>query len=178
MIRVRLPPETVHTLRDGRTIRIRPITPADVQRLREFHDRLSIDTTRLRFFTPLRHLTLTFAQHLCNVDFDRRCAFVVSFPQDDEIHGVGRYEAELPTSAEVAFVIEDALQGLGIGTMLLERLAQQARDRGFTRLTAVVLYENHSMLTVFRHSPYHAEVHTQREQAFVKLDIQADNENG
>lgn len=168
---IRVPPETVHVLRDGRTIRVRPVTPADLERLRAFHDRLSLNTTRLRFFTPLKHLTLTFAEHLCNVDFDKRCAFVLSFPEDDDIHGVGRYEAESPTSAEVAFVIEDALQGLGIGPILLERLVAQAKARAFTRLTAVVLCENHSMLTLFRDSPYHAEVHIEREQAFVKLDI-------
>jgi GNAT superfamily N-acetyltransferase len=165
------PPETVVTLRDGREARIRPIVPGDAPLLRQFHERLSLNTTRLRFFTPLRHLSEEFAKHLCGVDYDRRCAFVLSFPGDNEIHGVGRYEWESPHSAEVAFVVEDSLQGLGIGKLLLDRLVGQARRQGFERLTAVVLCENDSMLSLFRDTEYDPQITMQGSLAFVKLDI-------
>jgi GNAT superfamily N-acetyltransferase len=170
-MRTKPPGERIATLRDGREVRIRPITPADVPLLMEFHERLSVNTTRLRFFTPLRRLSPDFAKHLCTVDYTKRCAFVVSFPGDNSIHGVGRFEAESRRSAEVAFVVEDAMQGLGIGKLLLDRLVEQARLRGYDRLTAVVLCENDSMLTLFRESPYHAEISMEGSQAFVKMDI-------
>ena len=166
-----LPLESGGLLRDGRHVRIRPILPADAPLLVEFHERLSINTTRLRFFTALRHLSEEFATRLCNVDFKKRCAFVLSLPGDDAIRGVGRYEGESPNSAEVAFVVEDDLQGVGVGPLLLERLVEQARENGFTRLTAIVLGENSSMLTMFRDSAYRPEIHSEGSTAMVKLDI-------
>lgn len=168
---VSIPRETLVTLRDGREARVRPIVPEDVPRLMEFHDRLSVNTTRLRFFTPLRHLSGEFAKHLCTVDYDKRCAFVLSFPGDEAIHGVGRYEWESPHSAEVAFVVEDTLQGLGIGKLLLDRLVEHGRKRGFERFTAVVLCENDSMLSLFRETNYDPLITMQGALAFVKLDL-------
>ena len=166
-----LPAETTATLRDGRVVRLRPIRPNDAQRLSEFHDKLSQKTIRLRFFTPLKQLSPKFAGHLADVDFKARCAFVISFPGDDAIHGVGRYEAESSRSAEVAFVVEDEMQGLGIGPILLERLVAHARANAFERLTAVVLSENTMMLMLFRDSPYSPVIHMHADTAFVKLDI-------
>ena len=166
-----LPPEQLAQLRDGAPVRIRPIRPDDAPRLREFHDRLSSNTTRLRFFSPLKHLSRDFANRLTAVDFAKRCAFVISPIDDDTIHGVGRYEAETRRSAEVAFVVEDTMQGMGIGKLLLDRLVAHAREQGFTRFSAVTLCENAQMLTLFRESPYHADIHMERDLAFVRMDI-------
>ena len=167
----RLPAETAVTLRDGRPARLRPILPSDVPHLHKFHNRLSLNTLRLRFFSPLRELSPEFATHLCNVDFEKRCAFVLSFPGDDAIHAVGRYESEAPHSAEVAFVVEDDLQGQGIGTLLLQRLIVHAQERGLERLTAVVLCENDSMLAIFREAHYSPRITMQGNLAFVKMDL-------
>lgn len=165
------PAEKVLPLRDGTLVRIRPIRPDDAPRLVEFHSRLSMNTTRLRFFTPMKRLSATFAEHLCTVDFKKRSAFVISPLDSDEIHAVGRYEAESRHSAEVAFVVEDSFQGKGIGVSLLDRLVEHARTRGYDRLTAVVLCENLNMLTLFRESPYSPEITMQSECAFVKMNI-------
>jgi RimJ/RimL family protein N-acetyltransferase len=166
-----LPAENVVTLRDGLSVRVRPIRPGDAPRLIEFHSRLSMNTTRLRFFTPMKRLSAAFAEHLCTVDFKKRCAFVISPLDSDSIHAVGRYEAESRYSAEVAFVVEDSFQGKGIGTGLMERLVEHARAKGYDRLTAVVLCENLNMLTLFRESPYSPEITMQSECAFVKMSI-------
>ncbi|MFN8618951.1 MAG: GNAT family N-acetyltransferase [Dehalococcoidia bacterium] len=166
-----LPPEQLARLRDGAEVRIRPIRPDDAQRLREFHDRLSPNTTRLRFFSPLKHLSRDFANRLTAVDFAKRCAFVISPLGDDTIHGVGRYEAETRRCAEIAFVVEDSMQGLGIGKLLLDRLVEHAREQEFTRFSAVTLCENSQMLALFRESPYHAQIHVERDLAFVRMDI-------
>lgn len=168
---IALPAEQMVTLRDGTPVRVRPIRPDDAPRLIEFHSRLSMNTTRLRFFTPMKSLSATFAEHLCTVDFKKRCAFVISPLDSDSIHAVGRYEAESRHSAEVAFVVEDSFQGKGIGTILLDRLVEHARTKGYDRLTAVVLCENLNMLTLFRESPYSPEITMQSECAFVKMNI-------
>jgi acetyltransferase len=165
------PPETQATLRTGEEIRIRPILPRDVPTLLEFHSRLSVNTTRLRFFTAMRTLSPQFAEHLCTVDFVKRTAFVVSPLESDTIYGVGRYESESDTSAEAAFVVEDAKQGTGVGWLLLQRLIDHAQSVGLERLTAVVLCENLNMLTLFRESPYLSEITMEHDTAFVKLNI-------
>lgn len=171
-----LPAERIAELRGGEKVRVRPIRPDDVPRLLEFHSRLSVNTTRLRYFTPMRRLSPKFVEHLCNVDFKRRTAYVVSPMDDDRIYGVGRYEAESDTSAELAFVVEDAKQGTGIGTILMDRLIEHAKEAGFERLTAVVLNENLHMLTLFRESPYLVEITMQHDTAFVKLNIVDEHE--
>lgn len=165
------PPAVIARLRDGRTVRVRPIQPSDAQRLQEFHLRLSRRTTRYRFFTPLRELSPEFAERLANVDYEQRFAFVVSEPDDDIIYGVGRFEAESKKSGEVAFVVEDSMQGIGLGPLLLDRVVSHARKLGYQRLTASVLAENSAMLNVFRESAYHAEFHAQSDLTFVKMDI-------
>lgn len=152
-------------------VRVRPITPADAPRLMEFHERLSVRTTRYRFFSPMKHLSEEFATRLANVDFVKRFAFVVSEPLDDVVHGVGRFEAESKRSGEVAFVVEDSMQGLGLGSLLLERIVKHARKLGYERLTALVLAENDQMLSIFRESGLDPQIHTVSDVTSVKLDI-------
>ncbi|GIW19502.1 MAG: hypothetical protein KatS3mg064_2659 [Tepidiforma sp.] len=125
----------------------------------------------MRYFTPRRRLTEEVARHLCTVDFRDRAAFVASPLESDAIHGIGRYERDAPHSAEVAFIVEDSLQGNGIGPALLHRLAEHARTQGIERFTAAVLYENTPMLTVFRNSPFRPQVSVEHDCAFVKLDL-------
>lgn len=141
-------------LGDGRWVRFRPIQPEDSGRLRRFHRRLSPESQRLRFFSPLRELSQRMADNFTHVDFERRAAVVVVHPDDDELRGVGRLEMNLDGTAEVAFVLEDSLQGLGLGKHLLRLLARFALAHGVTRFKAMVLPENHAMLGMFRSSGY------------------------
>ncbi|WP_322817557.1 GNAT family N-acetyltransferase [Tepidiforma sp.] len=167
------PPEWTITLRNGQPMRIRPIRPDDVPNLFAFHERLSLESLRMRYFTPRRRLTESTARHLCTVDFKDRAAFVASPIDSDTLHAIGRYERDAPRSAEVAFIVEDALQGLGIGPALLDRLAHHARSQGIERFTAAVLCENSHMLSVFRNSPFRPQVTVEHDCAFVKLDLAA-----
>ncbi len=160
-------------LRDGRTMRFRPIEPDDAARLQAFHERLSRETTRLRFFTAMPHLSGSMAERFSEVDFGDRAAFVACFPGEEAIRGVGRYERESEHSAEVAFVVEDNLQSLGIGGVLLRMLAEHAQGEKIERLTAMTLAENRGMLTVFRESGYPTDVHFEGPTAYVRMDIRA-----
>ncbi len=69
----------------------------------------------------------------------------------DDLIAVGRYERLGPGApdAEVAFVVEDAHQGRGVGSILIEHLASAARAAGLERFVAEVLPENGTMLRVF-----------------------------
>ena len=159
------------TLKDGRAISFRRIAADDAERLQQFHGRLSRESTRLRFFAPMPRLNNKMAVHFVEVDFDTRCAIVACFPGEAEIRGVGRYERDGKHSAEVAFVVEDELQGQGIGRMLMALIANHARASGIDRLTAITLAENHGMLTVFRQCGHPTDVTFDGDTAYVKIDI-------
>jgi acyl-CoA synthetase (NDP forming)/RimJ/RimL family protein N-acetyltransferase len=139
---------------DGRTVHLRPIVPADADALLAFHSRLSERTRYLRYFGPYPRIPDRDLHRFTHVDHHSRAALVAVL--GDDIIGVGRYEGLGPesTSAEVAFVIEDAHQGRGLGTILLEHLAAAARERGLRRFTAEVLAENRAMVRIFLDAGY------------------------
>jgi RimJ/RimL family protein N-acetyltransferase len=130
---------------------LRPISPDDETALIEFHDRCRADTQHLRFGAAKPQLRPAEAHYLCGVDDRRRGALVIVDANDPgTIHGVGRWERVNPTDAELAFVIEDAHQGQGLGRKLVEATIERARDQRFTRLVTDVLPSNHRMRRLAR----------------------------
>ena len=139
-------------LRDGSTAHLRPIRPDDADRLRRFHSRLSEETLYFRFFAVVRDLSDRDVARLTAVDHVDRVALVATV--GDEMVGVVRYERLDREAAEVAFTIEDAYQGRGLGSVFLEHIAAAARERGLSRFVAEVLPANRKMLRVFEEAGY------------------------
>jgi acyl-CoA synthetase (NDP forming)/RimJ/RimL family protein N-acetyltransferase len=139
-------------LSDGATAHLRPIRPDDADRLVEFYARVSDDSKYFRFFAPYPTLSPTDVETFTHVDHSDRVALIVLI--GDDMIAVGRYERVDADQAEVAFLVEDDHQGRGVGSVLLEHLAQAARERGIGRFVAEVLPHNHKMITVFREAGY------------------------
>ncbi|WP_157410915.1 bifunctional GNAT family N-acetyltransferase/acetate--CoA ligase family protein [Actinoplanes rectilineatus] len=156
-------------LADGSTVHLRQIRPEDAPAIVEFHSRMSDRTRYLRYFSPYPRIPERDLLRFVNVDHRDREAFVTV--SDGRITSVGRYERlgwDSP-EAEVAFVVEDAHQGRGIGSVLLEHLAEAARECGLTRFVAEVLPENSGMLRVFGDSGY--QVHRRYADGVVHLSF-------
>jgi acetyl coenzyme A synthetase (ADP forming)-like protein len=138
-------------LADGTVVSVRAIEPDDAERLVHFHEQLSPESIRMRFFTPHPRLSDAELARFTTVDHHNREALVALL--DDEIVGVARYD-RLPdsTDAEVAFVVTDRWQGTGVGTLLLDHLAARARAEGIERFVAETLGENRRMAQVFQRS--------------------------
>ncbi len=136
-------------LSDGSTVQLRPIDPSDAPEIVAMHSRFSERTRYLRYFSPYPRIPERDLHRFVNVDHRDREAFVVL--AGDRIVAVGRYERLGPAApdAEVAFVVEDAYQGRGIGSVLMEHLADAARRAGIVNFVAEVLPANGQMLRVF-----------------------------
>jgi acetyltransferase len=140
-------------LKNGTPAVIRPIQPEDEPLLVKFHETLSEESVYHRYFAQFKlderiaHERLT---RICFNDYDREIALVVEHTDSSggrrEILGVGRLSKERGRNeAEFSLLISDRWQNQGLGTELLKRLVQIARDEKLTRLTASILSDNHAM---------------------------------
>lgn len=123
-------------LRDGTTVKLRLIGPADRERLREGLGRLSPQSRYLRFFTSKDRLTEAELHYLTEVDGEDHFAIGASRVEpsgaEGEGLGIGRFVrlADEPQVAEPALVVVDDAQGQGLGRLLLLRLIAAAGERG------------------------------------------------
>ena len=121
-------------LHNGQVSTIRPIRPEDEPALVAFHGTLSENSVYLRYFEWLRLDQRTGHERLarmCFIDYDRQMALVGLL--GGLIVGIGRLTklANL-TEGEVAFIVSDAFQNLGLGSEILRRLIDFARaERAF-----------------------------------------------
>ena len=132
------PPPWDVILTDGSTARVRPVSPDDIPGIAALHRRLSTETVRLRYFGAHPHLSEGELTRLVEREGPDHLALVAELA--GQFVGVAQYD-RIPGSdvAEVAFVVDDAHQGLGIGTLLLEYLASEGRRYGLRRFAADTL---------------------------------------
>jgi len=157
-------------LRDGSVAHVRPIMPADADRLRRFHAGQSAESIYLRFFAPLKVLSDKDVARFTEVDHDWRVALVATV--HGEIIGIARYDRLDTTTAEVAFHISDAHQGKGVGSVLLEHLAAIGQERGVANFVADVLPQNRKMIQVFTEAGYEVSYHFEDGVIAVALQIE------
>ena len=147
-------------LRDGTPVLIRAIRPDDKQRLLDAFHRTSRESIIFRFFGFKKDLTEKELAYLTEIDFERHVAIVATIIKNgkEEMIGVGRYN-ELKAQgeervADIAFIVDDEHQNLGLGTILLKQIVTIAQNKGISRLEADVMPENENMLEVFRRSGF------------------------
>jgi acetyltransferase len=144
-------------LRDGTPVLIRPIRPEDEPLMRQYHATLSEQSVYLRYF-HLMKLSQRVAHdrlvRICFVDYDREIALVAErqTPTGSEIIAAGRLSKDhVGNTAEFSMLVSDPWQRQGLGTELMHRLIQIARDEGLSALHAYVLKDNEGMIRICRH---------------------------
>jgi acetyl coenzyme A synthetase (ADP forming)-like protein len=135
---------------------LRPVRADDGEALRDLHKRLSPDSRRFRFF-GLSAENPAEVSRLLRADYDDE--FVLVAESGGRLSGVASYsrDPKSPDRAEVAFTIADVLQGRGVGTRMLETLADIARERHIRTFDAYVLHDNERMMRVFLDSGFEVE---------------------
>ncbi|HEY4947089.1 MAG TPA: GNAT family N-acetyltransferase [Acidimicrobiales bacterium] len=159
-----------HTM-GGAEVRLRPIRPDDAAGLVEFHKGLSTRSVYRRFFFVHPRLAPSEVERFTSVDYVDRLAIVAE--DGSRLVAVGRYERKPETTeAEVAFVVADEYQHHGIGTLLLEYLAEAAWRNGITTFAAETLAENRDMLGVFFDSGFPVTSSSDAGTISVRLSIE------
>jgi acetyltransferase len=144
------------TMKDGSPVTIRPIRPEDEPLIIKFHEKLSERSVYMRYFQPMKLSTRTAHERLtriCFIDYDREMALVAERRDpasgEGEILGVVRLSKIHGTdAAELAVVILDEFQHLGLGTELVRRNIDVARAERLKRVIANILPENFEMRAV------------------------------
>jgi len=168
----------IDTLRNGTKVTIRAIRPEDKAKLVSAFKNLDRESVYTRFFQYVTELTDQALKRATEIDFDREVALVVTTSIGDEetIIGTGRYvvyaEADAGRSAEVAFMVEEDYQGLGVASRIFRHLVQIGRQNNVSRFTADVLSGNQAMLRVFIGSGL--PMKQQREGGVVQVTLSLD----
>jgi acyl-CoA synthetase (NDP forming)/GNAT superfamily N-acetyltransferase len=162
-----LPPTDV-VLRDGSTVRVRPVRTDDADAVLAFLEAMSPESRRLRFFSAAADLRGA-AHSAASVTERRGFGLVATTGDPPSIVAHAAYERIDDDRAEVAFEVADSLRGRGLGTLLMAHLAGAARDQGISSFYADVLPENRRMLEVFQESGFPVELERTREGIGVEL---------
>lgn len=152
-------PRWTETLRDGRQVLIRPIERQDARAEREFIEALAPGSRRARFLCQLNSPGEDMLEALTDVDYVNDVAFVAIDRQEDRdrIVGACRYAVDADReNCEAAIVVLDDWQGQGLGTAMMRRLIDVARDRGLRCMRSVDGAENAEMRDLARHLGFHA----------------------
>jgi acetyltransferase len=146
------------TLDDGRVVTLLPVTPEAKPVIAKAMERVSPESSRRRFFTVRRRFSERELDQMTTLDGWHRYAIgaVADGPDGPVGAAVARFArvANDPRAAEVALLVVDDFQHVGLGRRMLARIAEAARSRGIERLTGTVLRDNDAMLGLLRaHAP-------------------------
>ncbi|HZR95747.1 MAG TPA: GNAT family N-acetyltransferase, partial [Gaiellaceae bacterium] len=160
---------------DGRTLRLRAPKAEDVAAVLDFFARLSVDSLYRRFH-GLPSLTRATVEPFVAPDWEERGSLIgeLSGPGDSaRVVALASFvRLRDPASAEVAFAVADELQGQGVGTRLLEQLAEAAAEAGVATFVAEVMPDNRAMLRVFEDAGFAVSRRVEGGTTEVRLEIQ------
>ena len=166
------------TMKNGEPITVRPIRPEDEPLMVEFHRKLSERTVYMRYFQPLKLSQRTAHERLrriCFTDYDREMVLVGEYKDKagaPQVIGVGRLsKLHRRDEAELAVLIHDGFQHLGLGSEFYRRLIAIARDEKLRRLHSTVLPENREMRAICQKLGFRMSVDPEDGTVKAELDL-------
>jgi len=145
--------ETLWKLRDGRTVLLRSIKPEDEPLWLEMFQNFSEESIRYRFFQIIKDTPHETRVRYCNIDYDREIAIVPELTEEGrrKILGVVRVSIEPDGKAgEIAFIVADPWQSLGLGTKLVDYTIEICKERGIETLYAIILPDNYRAISLLK----------------------------
>lgn len=164
-------------MKNGKSLTIRPIRPEDEPLMVGFHQKLSERTVYLRYFQPLKLSQRTAHERLrriCFSDYDREMVLLGEYNGDlgAEVIAVGRLsKLHARDEGELAVLVDDRFQHMGIGTELYQRLIHIAREEKLKRLQCTVLTENREMQAICQKLGFHLSADPDDGTVRAELDL-------
>ena len=142
-------------LRDGSSVTIRPIVPADAPLLVDAFERLSLTSRHQRFLGSKTTLTPADLRRFTVVDHHDHEALIALSTADGRAVGVARYVRSSGSHrrADVAVTVIDEWHRRGLAHVLVERLAGRARAAGIEEVSALIADDNTGALALLRRFP-------------------------
>ena len=146
-------------LKNKTLVSLRPIKPEDEERFNVFMKSLSIETMRFRFFNIIKEMSHDTLTRYCNLDYDREIAVVAELQESNKpIIGAVRLIIEPGgKSGEFAVLVGDKWQGLGLGSKLMDLLAEMGRDLRVEKIYGYVSANNYRMLQLCKKKGFRVE---------------------
>jgi acyl-CoA hydrolase/GNAT superfamily N-acetyltransferase len=160
-------------LYDGQPVIFRPAKPVDDRLIQEHFYNMDQKDVQTRFFSMRRSFYREDMESMSQVDYIKNLSIVavtgeVGF---EKIIGLGMYALEHGAVAEVAFSTAKDWQGRGIAAVILGKLAEAARENGFTSLVAYMLPTNAGMIKLFKKLPYKVKSRFEGETLLLRCDF-------
>lgn len=140
-------------------VTFRPAKPVDDRLIQEYFYQMDLKDVQARFFGTRRSFFREDMEGLAQVDYINNLTIVAVTGEIgfEKIIGLGEYALEKGAVAEVAFSVSKEWQGKGIASVLLEKISEAAREKGFTELVAFTLPTNTGMIKLFEKLPYRTQ---------------------
>jgi acetyltransferase len=134
----------VWQLRDGRTVLLRSIKPDDEPLWLEMFQNFSEESVHNRFFYMIKDTPHAVRVRYCDIDYNREIAIVAELKEERQrILGVVRLTIDLnQKTGEIAFIVADPWQGLGLGTKMVECMIEICKNIGLEKIYALMLPNN------------------------------------
>ena len=145
--------ETLWKLRDGRTVILRPIKPEDEPLWLEMFRNFSEESIRYRFFEVIKDTPHEVRVRYCNIDYDREIGIVAELNEGGirKILGVVRLVIEPDgKTGEIAIIVADPWQGLGLGTKMMDYMIEVCKDKGLETIYGVMLPDNYRAINLMK----------------------------
>jgi len=145
--------KTTHVLNNGKSVIFRPLLPSDEFGYRNFFYSLQDKTIFYRFFYRMKTFPHEMVQkHWASVDYRKNMSIIGLVQQGGHkaIMAIGSYAEAEDGRAEIAFVVREDYQNLGIASYLIDQLESIAKENQYIGFQASVLKENEAMIHVFK----------------------------
>ncbi len=160
----------------GQNITIRPAKAVDERRIQEHFYSLDKEDIISRFFHEKDRFVTDEMESVSQVDYIKKLTLIATVGEYgfSEVVGIGEYQLdEADNIAEIAFSVSKSFQGMGLGKLLIKKLAEVARENGIAGLMAYTSPKNESMIRIFKALPY--KVRTTLQEGTVVLSCRFDD---
>ena len=159
---------------NGEKVTIRPTKPVDERRLQEHYYNLDKDDVISRFFHEKTRFLRSDVEGLSQIDYTHNLTLIGVTGEFGfgKVIAVGEYLLDEDDNlAEVAFSVAREWQGKGLGHILMEKLAEAARENGIDGLMAYTATDNRAMIALFKSLPYKVTIQLEDDVLFLTCNF-------